>query len=140
VAAGDGAVRRAGSPDGFVLVAVLGGLLIVGAVVFALLFAVTLEAQAARAAQAAVVERAALEGALQLALAELAAHPDPLAVTSLGPWAALAADARVAVQPVSDAEGTVGLRLEAALPPPARRRPAVLVVSAPPGLERLWRP
>ncbi len=130
--------------SGFVLVAVLGCLMLLGAVTFALVFASTLDAQAARGAQRAVIEREALEGALQLALAELELAAEPGSVTQLGPWEELGTDVTVQVSTVSDVpagEPVAGaLRLEARLPPPSRRQGSVMVVSLQPELKVTWRP
>lgn len=122
---------------GFVLVAVLGGLLVVGALAFAMLFTASLDALAARSAQLGVVQREAQQGALHLAAAELQLAPAPLAELTLGPWAALGLDVVVTVTPLLAPGGQRALRLSARVPPPARRAPLTMLVAVPPTVQVL---
>lgn len=133
---------------GFVLVAVLGGLLVVGAVVFAMLFATTLDAMGARNAQLAVVEREAMLGAIHLAVAELSVRGAPWGEGGagghvLGPWPELGLGVTVAATPLEaavESEGVAGaVRLVAALPPPAVRAAEVWLVALEPEVRLLRR-
>ena len=125
-------VRRAA---GSVLIAVLGGLLLVGAITFAAVFTVTLDALSARSAADGARVDAELEGALNAAVAELAAlGPSPALPVSVGPWPALGIEARVRLS----AAAADGVLLEAELP--GTRRRATLVVVLEPGLTAVWRP
>lgn len=133
-------MRGQGRLAGFVLVAVLGGLLVVGAVAFAMLFTASLDAMAARNAQLAVIEREAQEGALHLAAAQLQLAPAPTSAMRLGPWAALGLDVTVQVTPLQAPDGQQALRLQAELPPPARRAPLVALLAPPPSVQLLRRP
>ncbi|MFA5550802.1 MAG: hypothetical protein WDA03_04220 [Trueperaceae bacterium] len=107
-----------GRSHGFVLVAVLGGLLIVAAVAFAMLFTASLESMAVRARQEGVIARAALEGALALTLAELEVHGWPSTVAgdepgTHGPWPQHGLPVRVTVQQLTTDDGSVVVRLTA---------------------------
>lgn len=116
---------------GFVLVAVLGAILIVSAVAFAMLFTATLESKAVRARQDGVIARAALDGALALTVAELAVGladapgegADPLeellAVSEHGPWPEHGLPVLVAVERVPADEGSVVVHLTASHQPVA---------------------
>lgn len=130
---------------GFVLVAVLAGLLLVAAISFALLFTTTLDTLAARSAQRAVSEEAQLQGALDLALALLVSAAvsgethDP--APDLGPWPEYGLAVRVSlVDLADDEEGNAVVRLEARQPGGNGRAPALLVARL--GAEPLvlWRP
>lgn len=129
---------------GAVLVTVLGGVLLVAAILFAALFGVTLETLAARSAARAALESAALQGALSQAATELvlagAGAPDSPRV--LGPWPHLRVDGAsgavtVVVTPVGP--GDV-VELEARLAGSARVAPARLVLALTPEPRPLWRP
>lgn len=87
--------------DGFVLPALLGTLLVIGVISFAMSLVATLESLSARSAAGAVEARALVDGALALALASVREQaaagglPDldlPTTVT-YGPWEALGIDA-----------------------------------------------
>lgn len=137
------APRPARAGSGFVLVTVLGGLLLVGAVAFALLFTASLDAMAASAKAGAVVAREELEGALALAVAALRAAPpsgpEAPVPTGLGPWPELGIGAVVNVESLpADGSGLV-LRLSASLPSDPARRPEALVVQLEPELRVLRR-
>ncbi len=128
-------MRRVRRAAGSVLVTVLGGLLLVGAITFAAVFTVTLDALSARSAADGARVDAALEGALNVAAAELAALvAPPMLPRSIGPWPALGIEARVRMS----AAGADGVLLEAELPGTARR--AALVVMLEPELTAVWRP
>lgn len=130
---------------GFVVVAVLAGLLLVAAMSFALLFLTTLDTLAARSAQRAVIEEAQLQGALDLALALLisAVGPGETAPTmsELGPWPEHGVTAQVSVTELADdPEGNRVVRLEAHLNGVSGRAPAQLVARLGAEPELLWRP
>lgn len=122
-----GASARRGR-NGFALVAVLGGLLVLGAVAFALLFTASLDSLAVRARHGAVVAREELEGALALAVAQVwqqhegavaggGATADPTALPqTLGPWPQLGFSAQVSVEALPTQDQTIVIRLGAALP------------------------
>ena len=129
---------------GFVLVAVLGGLLIVAAATFALLFTASLETMAARAQQAAVLQREELEAALALAAAELwhegtsgAVPPDGTA--EFGPWPNLGVNGVVRAALLEAEEGAVVLRLSARLPREPMRAEEALTLQVAPELRVLRR-
>lgn len=140
---------------GFVLVAVLGGILIVSAVAFAMLFTASLESMAVRARQDGVVARAALEGALALTVAELAvglADPpgegaEPAAgsgeASEHGPWPEHGLPVLVAVERVPTEDGSVVVRLAATYQPLAvadlQRAAESMVVRLQPDLRLLRR-
>ncbi len=121
--------------QGSVLVAVLGGVLLIAAIVFTALFVTTLDAMAARSAARAAVDDATLQGALSLAAAELAGQgwPPP---AGLGPWPLQGVPARVSVIEVGP--GTV--HLVARLGAGALGREAHLVLQIEPELIVRWRP
>lgn len=120
---------------GAALVTVLGGLMLVGAITFAALFAVTLEAMAARSAQRAAQDGAALQAALAVAAAETVTGPAPGAGV-LGPWPHLGVSASVTV-----AVPEPGVRvLEVRLPGPTLPPHARLVIQLEPEPLVLWRP
>src|SRR5690606_19948078 len=90
------------SGAGMALVAVLGALLLVSTIVFAMAFVATLDVTSARSSQTAVLAEAQVEGALALAVAEFAeaatADPGgavPAPVGALGPWPELGIGAAV---------------------------------------------
>jgi len=140
---------------GFVLVAVLGGVLIVGAVAFAMLFTASLESMAVRARQDGVVARAALEGALALTVAQLAAglaeppgegaetSDQPLDPSVHGPWPEHGLPVLVTVQRVPTGDGSVVVRLTATHQPAAgaggQRATESMVVRLQPDLQLLRR-
>lgn len=122
--------------EGSVLVTVLGGLLLVGAITFAAVFSVTLDTLTARSAARGAAEAAALEGALHVAAAELAALPEPAALPiTVGPWPSLGVAARVRLSDV----GGGGVLLEATLPD-GTRASASMIVMLEPELRAVWRP
>lgn len=136
-----GSDRRSG---GAVLVMVLGGVLLVAAILFAALFGVTLEALAARSAARAAIETAALQGALSQAATDLTGVPGgpPTAPVELGPWPHLdlaggVGHVTVVVTPVGDG-GVV--ELEARLVGSSRPVAATLVLALEPKPGPLWRP
>lgn len=127
---------------GAVLVTLLGGLLLIGAILFAAVFSVTLETMAARSAARAVAVEAAVQGALHLAAAELAtggpsaSTPSALMPSALGPWPAFGVDVRVAVSAVAD--GALLLVAEPAGGPAVGAATMVIVLE--PALAAVWRP
>lgn len=136
---------------GFVLVSVLGVLAVIALLTFAALFTTTLELLAARAqAQSAQLD-AALEGALNLAAAELslrAPHtstPNPAGATlTLGPWPEPFAHVKVTAVLLTpqDSVGAPHLLLTASSEHHPARAPELLAISLPPApkLLRRWRP
>lgn len=130
---------------GFVVVAVLAGLLLVAAMSFALLFLTTLDTLAARSAQRAVIEEAQLQGALDLALALLisaagSGEAGP-PISDLGPWPEHGVTAQVFVTELpDDPEGNSVVRLEARLGGASGRAPAQLVARLGAEPKLLWRP
>jgi len=120
---------------GFVLVAVLGGMLLVAALIFTAVFVTTLDAMAARSASRATIADAALQGALSLAAAELAGRGRP-PPAELGPWPLQGVPARVSVSEVGP--GTVHLVARLGADHPARS--AQLVLQVEPELLVRWRP
>ena len=101
---------------GFVLVAVLGGVLVLAAVAFAMLYTASLDAMAVRARQRSVVTREVLEGALALTAAELHLLSEsgaPAVAGNYGPWPQLGLTASVSVQVLPAEEGEQVVRLEA---------------------------
>ncbi|MFO7544539.1 MAG: hypothetical protein R6W77_03485 [Trueperaceae bacterium] len=137
--------RRAG---GMALVAVLGGLLLVSTIVFAMAFVATLDVMAARSSQTAVLADAQVEGALAVALAELAetAGTDPGgAVTApsgaLGPWPELGIGATVDVAALPERwDGNEVVTLLAETRVGTSRAEARAVVALTPAPRVLWRP
>ncbi len=134
-------------PDrpGFVLVAVLAGLLLIAAISFALLFITTLDTLSARSAQRAVIQEAQLQGALDLALALLisaaASGEASTAEHELGPWPEHGLMVRVALISLSDDdEGNAVVRLEARLAEGSPRPPTVLIARLGSEADVLWRP
>ena len=127
-------------PHGFVLVAVLGALLIVAAVAFAILFTASLESMAVRARQEGVIAREALEGALALTLAELEVlgWPPPTGSEpgTHGPWPQHDLPVLVAVHQLSTDDASVVLHLTAtyAAATGADRAPDSLTVQLQPEL------
>jgi hypothetical protein len=138
---------------GFVLVAVLGGILIVGAVAFAMLFTASLESMAVRARQDSVIARAALDGALTLTVAELAAGladlpgegeaagDQALESSDHGPWPEHGLPVLVAVERVPTDDGSVVVRLTATHQPAAgaQRATESVIVRLQPDLQLLRR-
>lgn len=134
----------AGPSRGFVLLAVLGAVLIVAALAFAMLFTASLDAMAARARQAAVVSREALEAALALASAEVwhehgAAGGAPQVGTEHGPWPELGVHATVALELVEQDGEPLVVRLTATLSNEPARAPERLVLQIRPELVTLRR-
>lgn len=127
---------RGARAEGSVLVTVLGGLMLVGAITFAAVFSVTLDTLAARSAARGAAEAVALEGALHLAAAELAALPEPATLpVAVGPWPSLGVEARVRLSRVADG----GVLLEAALTGGVREGASMIVVLEPEP-RPVWRP
>lgn len=134
----------AGPSRGFVLLAVLGAVLIVAALAFAMLFTASLDAMAVRARQAAVVSREALEAALALASAEVwhehgGAGGAPQADTEHGPWPELGVHATVALELVEQDGEPLVVRLTATLSNEPARAPERLVLQIRPELVTLRR-
>lgn len=130
---------------GFVLLAVLAGLLLIAAIIFALLFLTTLDTLAARSAQRAVLEEAQLQGALDLAgalVASAVAAGEGLPFGAvLGPWPEHGLAATVEVTSLaSDDDGSEVLRLEARLTVAGDRAPTPLIVRFGTAPLVLWRP
>jgi hypothetical protein len=133
---------------GMALVAVLGALLLVSTIVFAMAFVATLDVMAARSSQTSVLADAQVEGALAVALSELAeaaatvpggAVPAPAA--ALGPWPDLgiAATVDVAVLPERwDGHEVVSLLAETRVG--TSRAEARAVAALTPAPRVLWRP
>lgn len=107
---------------GIALVAVLGALLLIGAVAFATVFTATLDSLAVRSRQIAVVDREGLEGALTLAALEtwtayLASSGVPGWLwAEYGPWPSAEIAATVSAEEVSFQAGQVVVLLTATLP------------------------
>ena len=106
--------------SGFVLPGVLVALLVIGVISFAMSLVATLELLSARSAAHAVAARAAADGALALALAEVVAHANAGAFPSLepssppvvyGPWPAYGIDAEAKLSAVESAVGATALLL-----------------------------
>lgn len=136
--------QSTGARRGFVLLAVLGGILIVAAATFALLFTASLDAMAARAQQLAVLQREELEGALALAAAELWLEQadggaPPVEATVLGPWPHMGVSAVVRVTNLPSDEGAVVLQLTASLPAEPARAEERLTLQLRPDLQVLRR-
>lgn len=130
---------------GFVLVAVLAGLLLLAAISFALLFLTTLDTLAARSAQRAVIEEAQLQGALDVAVALLvsaaASGGESPPGSELGPWPEHGLAARVALVGLPDDDvGNTVVQLEARLVESSGRAPRLLVARLGPEPLLLWRP
>lgn len=130
------------------LVAVLGALLLVSTIVFAMAFVATLDVLSARSSQTAVLAEAQVEGALAVALAEFAeaATADPGVAVSepaaaLGPWPELGIRAAVSVALLPerwDGHEVVNLRSETRVG--SSRAEARAVVALTPAPRVLWRP
>lgn len=145
--------RRPRGPNsgGFVLVAVLGGLLVVAAVAFALVFTASLDALAARARTTSVVASETVQAALTLAVAEaLQQHAGGLAPGPgqvFGPWPELGVPAQVvaevlaevAAEALPDEDEGLVVRFTATLPAEPTRAAQVLIVRLQPKLELLRR-
>ncbi len=129
-----GSGRKADGQRGAVLVTVLGGVLLVAAILFAAIFAVTLETMAARSAARGAVNDATQQGALSLAVAELLAGGVEAPVV-LGPWPHLGIAAQVLVTVVAPDVVALETRLEQPHAAPAR-----LTLALGPEPRVLWRP
>ena len=126
--------RKTDAQCGAVLVAVLGGVLLVAAILFAAIFAVTLETMGARSAARAALNDAAQQGALSLAVAELVAGSVE-APAVLGPWPDLGIGAQVLITVVAPDVVALETRLEQTNAAPAR-----LTLALGPEPHVLWRP
>lgn len=135
---------REGRRRGFVLLAVLGAVLIVAALAFAMLFTASLDAMAVRARHTAVVARETLEAALTLAAAEVwQEHGGGATVPSgsleHGPWPGLGVHATVVTTPL-EAEGeSLVVQLTALMQSEPARVPESLVLQVRPELKVLRR-
>lgn len=136
---------------GFALVAVIGGLLLVSTIVFAMAFVATLDVMSARSSQTAVLAEAQAEGSLDAALADLAAlTADPGAGSgdgvppppgTLGPWPELGLTAEVVVTVLPERwEGheVVALLSQADVGVSRAQARAVVALASVPRV--LWRP
>lgn len=132
---------------GFVLVAVLGGVLIVGAVAFAMLFTASLDSMAVRVRQESVVAREALEAALALTAAELhlgygehaSGGAPPEWEEPFGPWPEYDVHAEVRAQSVPTEDGSVVVHLVARMVDEPGRQPEALLLRLEPELQVLKR-
>jgi len=136
------------SGAGMALVAVLGALLLVSTIVFAMAFVATLDVMSARSSQTAVLAEAQVEGALAVAVAEFAeaaaADPGgavPAPVGALGPWPELGIGAAVSVTLLPERwEGHDVVDLRSETRQGTSRAEARAVVALTPAPRVLWRP
>ncbi len=139
------ALPRPAQHHGFVLVAVLGALLVIGAVALATLFTASLDSLAARSRLSAVVAREELEGALNLAAAAVqsdytqAGGASGWLGTQYGPWPAADIGAVVQAVELPAPPGEVIVGLEARLTREPQRKAEVLVMRIHPTAAKLRR-